>query len=582
MKRILPSLFFASLCMGISAQSNTKVTINPSKTYQTMRSFGASDCWTAEYVAQYFSDTQRQNAARWLFSSEVDAQGNPLGIALSQWRVNLGAGSSTQGANSNIDDETRRADCYLESDGQTYNWNHCPGQQWFMNQAQTYGVNDFLLFSNSPLIYYTTNGLANNKSNAAGSNLGAAYYDDFSEYLAECVKHFTEKGYPITYIDPVNEPAFNWTDGQEGTPWQNAEVSKLVRELDKSLTSRNLSTQILIPEASSWDRLYQQCSDYNGRASNQIEAFWNPAHTDTYIGDVAHLAKIAAGHSYWTFRTNDDLQNIRSQVATKAAEYGLETAQTEWSMLDAEPSTEAGFPASYDAATYMDIALYMGKLIYSDIVYANNTSWSYWTAMAQEKWNQKNRFYLLRLIDADDTDGGESYGDIRKGGTIEDSKSLWVLGNYSRFIRPGYQRINLEASNLGLNGLMGTAYLSPNQDQMVCVFVNMGYTRRNLSFDIDGYSISHIDTYTTSEIQNLEHASYAADETFNVAKGTVTTVVLSISPTAGIEHLTITDADTKHTADDAVYTITGQKTGTSLQSLPAGIYIKQGKKMIIH
>jgi hypothetical protein len=250
-------------------------------------------------------------------------------------------------------------------------------------------------------------------------------------------------------------------------------------------------------------------------------------------------------------------------------------------MLDAEPSTEAGFPASYDAATYMDIALYMGKLIYSDIVYANNTSWSYWTAMAQEKWSQKNRFYLLRLIDADDTDGGESYGDIRKGGTIEDSKSLWVLGNYSRFIRPGYQRINLEASNLGLNGLMGTAYLSPNQDQMVCVFVNMGYTRRNLSFDIDGYSISHIDTYTTSETQNLEHASYAADETFNVAKGTVTTVVLSISPTAGIEHLTIADADTKHTADDAVYTITGQKTGTSLQSLPAGIYIKQGKKMII-
>ncbi len=40
----------------------------------------------------------------------------------------------------------------------------------------------------------------------------------------------------------------------------------------------------------------------------------------------------------------------------------------------------------------MDIALYMGKLIYSDIVYANNTSWSYWTAMAQEKWSQKTVF----------------------------------------------------------------------------------------------------------------------------------------------------------------------------------------------
>ncbi len=77
------------------------------------------------------------------------------------------------------------------------------------------------------------------------------------------------------------------------------------------------------------------------------------------------------------------------------------------------------------------------------------------------------------------------------------------MGHYSRFIRTGDQSINMEATNLGLNGLMGTAHLSPNQVQIVCVFVSMGYTRRNLSFDIDGYSISHIDTYTTIRIVSI-------------------------------------------------------------------------------
>jgi hypothetical protein len=33
--------------------------------------------------------------------------------------------------------------------------------------------------------------------------------------------------------------------------------------------------------------------------------------------------------------------------------------QTEWSMLDAAPNTETGFPASYEEATDMDIALFM-------------------------------------------------------------------------------------------------------------------------------------------------------------------------------------------------------------------------------
>lgn len=62
----------------------------------------------------------------------------------------------------------------------------------------------------------------------------------------------------------------------------------------------------------------------------------------------------------------------------------------------------------------------------------------------------------------------ESYGDIQNGGTITDNSNLWVLGNYSRFIRPGYKRIDhITNKEENLNKLLGSAYLSPDGKRIV-------------------------------------------------------------------------------------------------------------------
>ena len=157
MKQILFSFLALSTVLSASAQSTYTIGFNPSEHYQTIMDFGASDCWTADFVGRYFATTEKEKAARLLFSQKMDSNGNPEGIGLSVWRVNLGAGSSEQGDGSNITDVTRRADCYIKSDG-TYDWNRCAGQRWFMEQAKSYGVDHFLLFANSAPIYYTANG----------------------------------------------------------------------------------------------------------------------------------------------------------------------------------------------------------------------------------------------------------------------------------------------------------------------------------------------------------------------------------------------------------------------------------------
>ena len=581
-KNILFGLLSSMLMAGnVQAQSTYNVTINPSKSYQTIVDFGASDCWTADFVGKYFSTSEKEKSAKWLFSQNFDANGNPEGIGLSMWRINLGAGSAEQGANSGIEDETRRGYCYLDAKG-TYDWTKSAGQQYFMQQAKQYGVDHFLLFSNSAPVQFTKNGKAYTNAGEKDCNLNDNHFGDFADFLTTTAKHFIDEGYNITMIDPVNEPQYDWTSGQEGSPWSNESIAKLARELNTSITKLGLSAKILLPEACQWKALYMDGTEK--RANNQIEAFFNTANTQTYIGNLEHLQKAVAGHSYWTFGTNDDLKNIREAVARKAAEYGLDVYQTEWSMLDKEPSTTAGFPSSYDAASYTDIALYMGKLIHCDLTFGNMASWSYWTTFAQEKWGQKNRFYLLRLNANGDNDH-ESYGDIKQGGTISDNMNLWVLGNFSRFIRPGYQRVDHATDQSeSLNKLMGSAYLSPDGKRLVIVYVNMG-SATGVKINVNGQSSAKdIHLYRTSATENLKNivGTYALGNRIMIPAKSVNTIVIDFENgiTNGIANVKQESAK----KDSRIYNINGQLVKANEQDtkvLPKGVYIQNGKKFIV-
>ena len=547
------------------AQTPAEVTIDLTRTYQTIQDFGASDCWTAEYVSDYFSTTEKEKAAKWLFSQQMDKNGNPEGIGLSCWRVNLGAGSAEQGTNSNIADETRRAACYQKSD-KTYDWKRCDGQQWFMKRAKDYGVDHFLLFSNSAPVHMTKNGKANANNQNISCNLKDDCYDDFAEFLATVTKHFVDEGYNVTYIDPVNEPRFDWKDGQEGSPWENTNIAQLAKQLDKSIASRSLSTKILIPEASSWDLVYGG----TGRAANQIYSFFNRKSAN-YIGDLPSLAKVVAGHSYWTFRTNADLKDIREKVRNEAAKYFLEVMQTEWSMLDAAPETSAAFPESYEKASKMDIALYMGKIIHCDLCYGNMSGWSYWTAFATERYSQKNRFYLIRMNATGDT-GDESYGDIKKGGRLTVDKNLWVLGNYSRFIRPGYKRVAIKGAD-DLNGLMGSSWLSPDEKTLVTVFVNMSQASKKVGITVADNAIESMKAYLTDKNNSLKLQSSLNDASqMEIPARSVVTIVAQLSNATGI-HATLSPKRT----DNKSYTLNGHPTSHPSK----GVHICNGQKYIV-
>lgn len=133
------------------------VTIDASTTFQTIAGFGASDAWQPAWVGKHWTES-RDRISELLFSRDI-GEGQPKGIGLSMWRVNLGAGSAEQGNNSGIETISRRAESYLKENG-VYDWNSSEGQRYFMQRALQLGVEKFILFSNSPLVQYTYNGEA--------------------------------------------------------------------------------------------------------------------------------------------------------------------------------------------------------------------------------------------------------------------------------------------------------------------------------------------------------------------------------------------------------------------------------------
>lgn len=487
-----------------------KTAIDASKKLQTMEGFGASDCWLPNQIGKYWRNNRLQ-LARWLFSSNISSAGQPAGIGLSMWRVNLGAGTAEQGDAGGVD-ANNRAESYLVNG--VYDWNKCEGQRYFMQQAKNNGVESFVLFSNSPLVQFTKNGKGYSESGAY-ANLKDDCYDDFAEYMANVADHFNGEGYKVTHISPVNEPQYNW-DGhnQEGSGWQNSEVARLAKELDKALAAKSSSTKILLPEAAAWGYLYE--GNVNDRAS-QIEAFWGTG-SSNYIGDLAHVDNVVGGHSYWTFDNWNDMRSVRQRVADKAGAKGLRVWQTEWSMLDKEPSELGG---TYDQVSEFDIALYMSKIIHNDIVKAGCTSWSYWTAMSVERWSQKNRFELIKTTPA----GGAYSDDFTAEGTVEATPNLWVLGNYSLFVRPGYFRVDLTGADS--KDFCGTAYVSPDGKTVVAVYTNADKIKGvMLDNTITGAgTLQTVTRYTTTSKKELLGEKFnPADKVF-VEPNSVSTIV---------------------------------------------------------
>ena len=424
--------------------------IETSQPRQTIRHFGASDAWSIQFIGLWDNEAEQEKIADWLFSTENDSQGQPKGIGLSVWRFNLGAGSAEQGRESQINPGTR-TECFLTKDG-TYDWTKQSGQRKFIRMAKQRGVPHFLAFLNSAPVYFTQNGLATNTGRDGTINLKDDCYDDFARFMATSLKGLEEQeGIHFDYLCPVNEPDGHWNwlgPKQEGSPATHREIARLARETSKALTEQGLNTQILMDESSDI-RCLLGIHETDWQRGNTISTFFSPDSTLTYVGNLPNVPHLVAAHSYWTNTPIPYMKKVREQLREECKKYGIKFWQTEICIMGND--TEIGGGQGYDFT--MKTALYVARVIHHDLTYADAESWSWWRACGGNY-----RDGLIRVYEREQR--------------ARDSKLLWALGNFSRFVRPGAVRYEVSSPKQeDPFGLMVSAY--QNEDgKWVCVAIN--------------------------------------------------------------------------------------------------------------
>jgi len=165
-------------------------------------------------------------------------------------------------------------------------------------------------------------------------------------------------------------------------------------------------------------------------------------------------------------------------------EYGCGTLTTDASIAAAgkeywETEVDTGTGTGDSTGDGIASALKMATTMHNDLTKPNVNAWHLW-------W----------LYNASGN-GGCLYDTTTNAWT----KRLWVLGNYSRYVRPGYKRV--ATTGTLSSGVYVSAYTSPTDGTVSIVAINTGTSAANVSLFITGAAPCSMTPYVTSATDNL-------------------------------------------------------------------------------
>jgi glucuronoarabinoxylan endo-1,4-beta-xylanase len=263
----------------------------------------------------------------------------------------------------------------------------------------------------------------NGGSYLGGAATNQAYANQLAGYVASMSNNY---GVNIYALSVQNEPDCNTTN-YESCVWSAQQFHDFAPYLSAALAASNVaSTRIILPESENWQ------SDTNLYTT----AMNDPA--------VAPLVAIIADHNY--DGVNFDTGATAVPVALPC--YGKATWET-------EVSTGAAFDGS------INDGLYWAGRIHQFMTVAQANAWHYW-------W----------LIDLNDDNEGLT------DNSGNPAKRMYVLGQFSRFVRPNFYRIG--AANNGASQI--SAYKDSASPAFAIVAINSGSTTVTQTFNLTNFA----------------------------------------------------------------------------------------------
>lgn len=419
--------------------------------------WGTSLCWWANRIG--YSDTLSKQAAADFFGKD--------GLQLNIVRYNIGGGddpshdhitrtdSEMPGYAVNASYDEKSGNCTWD-----YDWTQDANQRNVLNQALAAYGDDLIVeaFSNSPPYFMTKSGCSSGAVISRQNNLKDDCYDDFARYLADVSAHF-KKEWGITFqsIDPMNEPNTDYwkamSEKQEGCHFDPGDSqSEMLVDMRSALDKEGLTGTILC--GTDETDIDKQIVSYNV-LTDEAKAALGRIDTHSYIGSK------------------------RTQLSALAQKEGKNL----W-MSEVDGGDTAGV-----GAVQMGAGLWLAQRITTDMNQMTPSAWILWQAI--DSHISKDGYQGKKdsgMVDVNSGYWGLAVADHDKQEVILTMK-YYAFGQFTRFIRPGYEIISVDDQTL--------AAYDPEGHQLVIVTTNADVNDKTADFDLSGFKTVGADAGVT-------------------------------------------------------------------------------------
>lgn len=407
--------------VGGSAAAPAAVVVDPAVQYQTIEGWGTSLAWWAEGAGGWSDAGQRARLADALFDPDT-------GLGLNVVRYNIGGYGPGETCTAGF--RTGGAVPTFEPAPGSWQPNADPRQLGMLRAAADRGADRIDAIAYSAPTWMTRNGCTQGAPPAPGQhtadNLDPAHYQDFADYLAAVAVQLRDDGLPVNTIDPFNEPSVTaWVGNakQEGMnvdePARAAVIADLHRQLARGPAAD--TTGISGPDEATAPAAASETAGYSL--------------TDPDVR--ADLAQLNA-HNYEGATTDDEaFGNLGTRDNTP-------TWMSEWG----DYGTAGG-----QAPDQMGSAVQLSQRILKNENQMHPAAWVAWQGV-DGPVDGGDIADLWGLVWANITPGASTAVDCPADERDPDypsalcyPKRYWVMGNYSRYVRPGYRMLRTTDAN---------------------------------------------------------------------------------------------------------------------------------------
>jgi glucuronoarabinoxylan endo-1,4-beta-xylanase len=303
----------------------------------------------------------------------------------------------------------------------------------------------------APPASMTTNGSVDCTTSPSPSHLASSSYASYATYLSNYISSTEAQGIPLYALSVQNEPDI--CEGYDSAIWSDQNIHDFVlNNLGPTLAAHNqTSTKIILPESGDW-------ADFTGLADTTMN---DPA-ASTYVG-------VLAFHGY------DNSFSVSNPYASSGKSFWETEVSGEFTGGASSPLA-ANF-GNWDPS--MADALLWAQVMNYNLTGANENAWNYWWLVNQNNDNE---------------------GLTLPNGSV--SKRLYMMGNYSKFVRPGWHRIDATINPTA--GIYLSAYKDSTNSNFAIVVINTNASGTPITLNLNSFpAVSSVTPWVTSANLNL-------------------------------------------------------------------------------